>query len=68
MGDHPGGGVRPSFGYWLTIVGILGDHPVDNGNCPCYQGSGQEGGLEDDILMRPTKLQLENDEFGKYNN
>ena len=34
VGDHPGEGVRPSFGYWLTIVGILGDRPVDNGNCP----------------------------------
>ena len=39
VGDHPANGVRPSFGNWLTVLGILwimvtvlwidGDHPWD---------------------------------------
>ena len=36
VGDNPedGVGVRPSFGYWLTILGVLGDRPLDGIACP----------------------------------
>ena len=30
-GDQPGDGVWPSWGWWVSIIGIIGDSPWDGG-------------------------------------
>ena len=36
--DQPGDGVRSSCGYWLSILGILGDCPGDGDDRPWIFG------------------------------